>query len=126
MNKKFLLLGTAITGLSCIGVFSILAVAFGHPNATNNDQTILQIISILMPTLIALIGAFKSIETEKVVTDKVDVLKTTIDGNREHLETQAIKVASLTKEVDTAKITANIAAKTAVTLADKVDRLDNK
>lgn len=126
MNKKFLLLGVAISGLSCIGVLAILAVAFGRPNATNNDQVMLQIVSVIMPTLIALIGAFKSIETEKIVTDKVIGLKTTIDGNTDHLEKQAIKVADLNEKVETAKVTAEIAAKTAVVLADKVEKLNGK
>lgn len=126
MNKSFLFLGISIVGLSCLGVFSILAIVFKHSDGTNTDQSILQIATILTPTIIALIGAFKSVETEKVVTDKVTDLKTTVESNTEHLGKQAIKVADLNNKVATAKVTAEIAAKAAVVLADKIDKLNGK
>lgn len=124
MNRSYLLLGIAIIGLSCLGVFSILAVVFGRPNAADNEKIIWQIVSILSPTIIALVGVFKSVEIEKTVTTKVTDLKTSVQGNAEHLEKQAVKVADLNEKVNTARVTADIAAKTAGVLADKVNKLN--
>lgn len=111
MSKESLFLGGSIVGLSCLGVFAILAIVFIHPN--NSDQVILQLITILSPTLIALVGAFKSIETKKEVVD----LKSTVIGNTDYLE-------NLTSQINNVKTTATIAAQTAIKLSDKVDKLN--
>lgn len=119
MNKQSIILGITIAGLSTLGVIAILVLSFSHSTAGNSDQAMLQIVAILTPTLIALIGAFKSIETEKSVTTKVIDLKSSIDGN-------TVKVADLNNKVETAKTVADVAAKTAVLLADKVEQLNGK
>jgi hypothetical protein len=126
MNKAFVLLGGTIAGLSCLGVLSILLVVIKHPDSSTTSQAILQIVAILSPTIIALVGAFKSIETDKTVTTKVEDLKTTVTGNSEHLEQQAAKVEDLHEQIATVNVKADIAAQTAVKLADKVEKLNGK
>lgn len=126
MNKGFLLLGGTITGLSCLGILAILLVVFKHPDGTNVDQTVIQIVTVLSPTIIALVGAFKSIETDKKVSDKVDDVKASIEGNACRIEKQEAKVADLHEQLVTTNIKAEMAAKTAVKLADKVEQLNGK
>jgi hypothetical protein len=115
MSKDGKFLGIAITGLSCLGAFCIMVIVFCRPSADNN-QAILQIVALITPTLIALAGAFKSIETKQEVKTQVSDLKTTVDGNACHLQ-------NLNAQVQDVKTTAAIAAETAVSLASEVDKL---
>lgn len=111
-HNEFVLLLGALTGLSLVGVLSVLAVMILRPNA-DNTQLIVTIIGFLTPTIVSVIGAFKGIQNSHTLKD----LTVKVNGNVERQVQQAATVATLTERAANVEVAKQVAIDTAASVA---------
>jgi hypothetical protein len=112
MNKELLLLVISTIALIGLGLGTVIVITVIRPSE-NNTQIVTATLSFLGPTIMAFIAVFKGIQNSNDLKD----IKITTNGQTEHAIDQAAKLATLTEQVTSTKVAAEVAAVTAANTA---------
>lgn len=113
MNKELLALIVTTTGLAILGLAAIVFVVIHQP-AIDNSATIKEITGFIAIIILQFISLAKNVQNSGVLQE----VKISSDGQNDHAVQQAVKLATLTEKVESAKTAAVVAAKIVIDTAE--------
>jgi hypothetical protein len=115
MSRELTALVATVIALTMLGLVTIVAIVIFRPSA-DNGEIVKSIVSLLVPTLLTFIAAFKGVQNSADLKD----LKQSTNGAIEHQVSQASAIATLTEQVKSAKTAADVAADNAAATANRI------